>query len=510
MSTAVAQTPVWTRPYPTSQLSAQIDTPVGCMEADGSLYVAGTVKYSSTASVVRVVRYTRENPSGTGIIGDGQWPAIDPEATLYTATHMDVFANPSIDYVRVYVAGEVPVNGLKRVFVICFQANYTTGAMDLAWSKVIDDDDSEDADRQDDDRCVGLSVGANENYVAVGIDRKGSGRDMKACALNTSNGTTAFGGIWTSSGTVDDVPVGVAISGSSTSQGGTFIYIGGTTTVSGVLKYKIVGWQNGNSAQIANLTPFGAASQHCKATVFANPGGWSTDWEVPRTYPHLLISGHCYPSSVADSDYYTESYLVNGDGSLTQRWAEEVNQTGMDIPTAVMAIADAGSSESDPFSFVWITGSNTVNGRANVYTIQRDDDGIGFTYDWSSIVAGPSTLGPDRGLAVSVGLSATENQVPIQSPNVYVVGAVQSANDAHANYVLLRYNAFVTTTTQSPKWTAIYNRADYDDVALALGCRQWVESNVNVWSIFTTGTATAASSAADWGTRRYDDANPEP
>ncbi|MBL9032004.1 MAG: hypothetical protein JNM80_09895 [Phycisphaerae bacterium] len=455
-----------------------------------------------------MVRYTRENPSGTGIIGDGQWPAVDPSATLYTATHMDVFANPSNDYVRVYVAGDVPVNGLKRVFVICFQANYTTGAMDLAWSKVIDDDDSEDANRQDDDRCVGLAVGAGEHYVAVGIDRKGAGRDMKAVALNASNGTTAFCGEWSSSGSVDDVPVGVAISGSSTSQGGTFIYIGGTTTVSGVLKYKIVGWQNGNSAQVAKLTPFGAASQHSRATVFANPGGWSTDWTT-RTYPHLLISGHCYPSSVADSDYYTESYLVNGDGSLTQRWAEAINETGMDIPSAVMALADAGSSERDPFSFVWITGSNTVNGRSNVYTVQRDDDGVGLSYNWSSIVAGSSAYGPDRGLAVSVGLSANENQDPIQSPNVYVVGAVQSANDAHANYVLLRYNAFVIGT-QSPKWTATYDRAGYDDVALALGCRQFVESSANVWGIFVTGTATAAASGADWGTRRYDDVNPEP
>ncbi|MFN0132505.1 MAG: hypothetical protein ACKVW3_08265 [Phycisphaerales bacterium] len=330
---------MWTQSHPSSPASGLNDEAIGVIEAGGSTFVAGTRMNSSTSSFVRVVSYANVNGS---LQDEKDWPAASE--TMFYTRKMAVYALPNLEYTRVYVAGELFITGsYRRVFVLAFEENYDSRKMELVWSKVIDDE-ADTAERQGDDFLVGME--ATENYVAVAINRKGAGRDFRGVALSTNTGGVAFAGTWAGTGNVDDVPVGVVLYDQGTTAGTSSIYVGGTTTMDGQLRYKIVGWDNSSPSQVvADIGPAGPSGNDTQARAMCGRPNWSTNFQYVSAPVVLACSTNSTSIGTSDTDYYAIANDIVSGLDLSQRWDRRLTRTGIDIPTAVMSLTFATGAE---------------------------------------------------------------------------------------------------------------------------------------------------------------------
>lgn len=266
VSVAQAQAPVWEHQFPDLvTVAGAVERPVGIGTSEQHVLVAGTKYLTSTTSVMSLVLYdffsctsscTGGPPSGvaaTGkVLAEAQFPITANKAIR--EAKVVAYTTGSSNYVQAFIAGtEAKSNGDLRVVVAAFQTNVLTipTSLALTWSA---SETLPGAATGTNEVPVGIAIltvsptNISPAYIAVVSEATGYGNgvDMNVRVDNASTGAKIMDEYWTSSGTADDVPVGVALDYSSSSSGAN-VLVGLTTPVPGSnpprTRAMVLGWR---------------------------------------------------------------------------------------------------------------------------------------------------------------------------------------------------------------------------------------------------------------------------
>ncbi|MFN0134231.1 MAG: hypothetical protein ACKVW3_17095 [Phycisphaerales bacterium] len=363
-SEARAQTPVWEHQFPDlTPVAGAVERPVGIGTSEQHVLVAGTKYITSTTSVMSLVLYdffsctsgcTGGPPSGvsaTGkVLAEAQFPITANKAIR--EAKVVAFSTGNSIYVQAFIAGtEAKSNGDLRVVVAAFHTNVLTMPTSLAltWSAS--------------ETLPGAATGTNEvpvgiailttsptnitpAYVAVVSEATGygNGKDMNVRVYDASTGAKIMDQYWTSSGTADDVPIGVALEYSSSSSGAN-VLVGVTTPVSGSSPPRtqavVLGWRAESNYLPGTNLPTGTAMTGSPLTLSQT----STQSDVlkavtpqsgPQVSPNVIaFAAHRTDTgtSPVKQDFLTWVMLItpSGGAAISDSLAEMWNQTYDDL-----------------------------------------------------------------------------------------------------------------------------------------------------------------------------------
>lgn len=249
---ARGQAPVWEHQFPDLMpVAGAAEMPVGIGATTEHVFVAGTKYINSTTSVMSLVMYDffscasscsggpPASVAGTGkALGEAAFPvALDKGIREAKAAALI----PQVDTeMKAFITGTLLLStGDMRVLTGGFTTNNATSppTLELMWSAT---ESLPGVSRGVSETPVGIAVLSDiptsdlPLYVAVVSEVTGysTGKDVNVRVYNASTGVKILEQYWTSSGSADDVPVGVALH-SSSSTTGVNVIVGVTTPVPG-------------------------------------------------------------------------------------------------------------------------------------------------------------------------------------------------------------------------------------------------------------------------------------